>query len=111
MSSCLSVYLLPTRRPLFWPPTATEGAVWREADKKPQSSSDRTASPASPAEARSTGRPSPPTPPGGPKTAIRRRAAQDRAQKAANTRPSSTRAAGAGGSSSTMLSMLCLVLS
>ena len=36
---------------------------------------------------------------------IRRKAAADRAEKAANARPSSTRAAGAGGSSSTMLSM------
>ncbi|CZS99211.1 related to translocon subunit [Rhynchosporium agropyri] len=51
-----------------------------------------------------TGRPSSPTPPGGPKTAIRRRAAADQKDKVANARPSSTRAAGAGGSSSTMLS-------
>ncbi|MCJ1273110.1 Arf guanine nucleotide exchange factor sbh1 [Puttea exsequens] len=43
------------------------------------------------------------SPPGGPKTAIRRKAAQDRADKVANSRPTSTRAAGAGGSSSTML--------
>ncbi|KAH8813250.1 Sec61beta family-domain-containing protein [Xylogone sp. PMI_703] len=49
------------------------------------------------------GRPSSPTPPGGPKTAIRRRAAADQKDKLANARPSSTRAAGAGGSSSTML--------
>jgi hypothetical protein len=53
----------------------------------------------------STGRPSSPTPPGGPKTAIRRRAAADQKDKLANARPSSTRAAGAGGSTSTMLSM------
>lgn len=52
----------------------------------------------------SSGRPSSPTPPGGPKTAIRRRAAADQKDKVANVRPSSTRAAGAGGSSSTMLS-------
>ncbi|MCJ1359776.1 MAG: Arf guanine nucleotide exchange factor sbh1 [Icmadophila ericetorum] len=51
----------------------------------------------------STARPSSPTPPGGPKTAIRRKAAADRADKVANARPTSTRAAGAGGSSSTML--------
>ncbi|KAL1305782.1 hypothetical protein AAFC00_003948 [Neodothiora populina] len=52
----------------------------------------------------STGaRPSSPKPPGGPATAIRRKAAADRADKVANARPSSTRAAGAGGSSSTML--------
>ncbi|MCJ1229912.1 hypothetical protein MMC12_006583 [Toensbergia leucococca] len=50
----------------------------------------------------STARPS--SPPGGPKTAIRRKAAADRADKVANARPTSTRAAGAGGSSSTMLS-------
>ncbi|KAK7223848.1 hypothetical protein V2G26_011851 [Clonostachys chloroleuca] len=42
-------------------------------------------------------------PPGGPRTAIRRRAAADQKEKIANARPSSTRAAGAGGSSSTML--------
>ncbi|PUU83132.1 Sec61beta family-domain-containing protein, partial [Tuber borchii] len=46
-----------------------------------------------------------PTPPGGPKTAIRRRNAADRAAQAANARPASTRAAGAGGSSSTMLKL------
>lgn len=51
-----------------------------------------------------SGRPSSPTPPGGPKTAIRRRAAADQKEKVANARPASTRAAGAGGSSSTMLS-------
>ncbi|KAK8253587.1 Sec61beta family-domain-containing protein [Phyllosticta capitalensis] len=44
-----------------------------------------------------------PSPPAAPATAIRRKAAADRADKAANARPSSTRAAGAGGSSSTML--------
>lgn len=57
-----------------------------------------------------TGRPSSPTPPGGPKTAIRRRAAADQKDKVANARPSSTRSAGAGGSSSTMLSMCFLFL-
>ncbi|QIX01277.1 hypothetical protein AMS68_006794 [Peltaster fructicola] len=46
-----------------------------------------------------------PKAPGGPATAIRRKAAADRADKVANTRPSSTRAAGAGGSSSTMLKL------
>lgn len=51
----------------------------------------------------STGRPSSPTPPGGPKTAIRRRAAADQKEKVQSLRPSSTRAAGAGGSTSTML--------
>jgi protein transport protein SEC61 subunit beta len=51
----------------------------------------------------STGRPSSPPPPGGARTAIRRRAAADQKEKIANARPSSTRAAGAGGSSSTML--------
>ncbi|KAI9728523.1 MAG: Arf guanine nucleotide exchange factor sbh1 [Cirrosporium novae-zelandiae] len=50
-------------------------------------------------------RTSSPTPPGGPKTAIRRKAAADRADKLANQRPSSTRAAGAGGSSSTMMKL------
>lgn len=53
-----------------------------------------------------TARPASPKAPGGPATAIRRKAAADRADKVANQRPSSTRAAGAGGSSSTMLSKL-----
>jgi protein transport protein SEC61 subunit beta len=46
---------------------------------------------------------SPASVPGGARTAIRRRAAADQKEKLANVRPSSTRAAGAGGSSSTML--------
>ncbi|KAH0422152.1 translocon protein sec61beta [Colletotrichum camelliae] len=69
-------------------------------------SSPRSASPVnSPAAASgaSVARPSSPTPPGGPRTAIRRRAAADQKEKIANARPNSTRAAGAGGSSSTML--------
>ncbi|MBE3045063.1 hypothetical protein IMZ48_21410 [Candidatus Bathyarchaeota archaeon] len=49
-------------------------------------------------------RPSSPAPPGGPRTVIRRRAAADQKDKIANARPTSTRSAGAGGSSSTMLS-------
>jgi hypothetical protein len=82
-------------------------------DILPSQSSPRPSSPVnSPAAAMggSTGRPSSPTPPGGPKTAIRRRAAADQKDKLANARPSSTRAAGAGGSSSTMLSMFCLLV-
>ncbi|KAF2220155.1 Sec61beta family-domain-containing protein [Elsinoe ampelina] len=59
--------------------------------------------PGSPSTGSTTARPSSPKPPGGPATAIRRKAAADRADKVANVRPSSTRAAGAGGSSSTML--------
>ncbi|KAF2763469.1 Pre protein translocase Sec Sec61-beta subunit [Pseudovirgaria hyperparasitica] len=67
-------------------------------------SSPRPTSPVnSPSTGSSTARPSSPKPPGGPATAIRRKAAQDRADKLANSRPTSTRAAGAGGSSSTML--------
>jgi len=48
-------------------------------------------------------RPASPLAPGGPRTAIRRRAAADQKEKLANARPGSTRAAGAGGSTSTML--------
>nr|POF05911.1 putative nad(p)h-dependent d-xylose reductase xyl1 [Quercus suber] len=51
----------------------------------------------------STGRTTSPKPPGGPATVMRRKAAADRADKVANARPASTRAAGAGGSSNTML--------
>lgn len=70
-------------------------------------SSPRASSPTSPAagvsSGTSAGRPSSPPPPGGARTAIRRRAAADQKEKIANQRPNSTRAAGAGGSSSTML--------
>ncbi|KAK4229766.1 Sec61beta family-domain-containing protein [Podospora fimiseda] len=69
-------------------------------------SSPRASSPAGPATGAATGasaRPSSPLPPGGARTAIRRRAAADQKEKIANARPNSTRAAGAGGSSSTML--------
>ena len=73
-------------------------------------SSPGASSPVSPGVGAASGRPSSPTPPGGPKTAIRRRAAADQKDKVANARPASTRAAGAGGSSSTMLSMsFCLI--
>jgi len=65
----------------------------------------------SPSLASSTSlRPTAPTPPGGPKTIMRRRAAADRQDKVANARPASTRAAGAGGSTSTMLSMFTIGL-
>ncbi|RAH45761.1 SEC61-beta family protein [Aspergillus brunneoviolaceus CBS 621.78] len=50
-------------------------------------------------------RPSSPTPPGGPRAALRRRAAADHKESLRNARPSSTRAAGAGGSSGTMLKL------
>ncbi|KAG5975546.1 Arf guanine nucleotide exchange factor sbh1 [Claviceps digitariae] len=69
-------------------------------------SSPRASSPANTpgtASGASVSRPSSPTPPGGPRTAIRRRAAADQKEKIANARPTSTRSAGAGGSSSTML--------
>ncbi|PQE03263.1 NLI interacting factor-like phosphatase protein [Rutstroemia sp. NJR-2017a BBW] len=73
------------------------------AGSQVRDSSPRSASPVNSPVAAASGRPSSPTPPGGPKTAIRRRAAADQKDKVANARPSSTRAAGAGGSSSTML--------
>ncbi|KAF2086499.1 hypothetical protein K490DRAFT_74437 [Saccharata proteae CBS 121410] len=75
---------------------------WRGSSN---SSSPRPTSPVNspPTTGSTTARPSSPKPPGGPATAIRRKAAADRADKVANARPSSTRAAGAGGSSSTML--------
>ncbi|KAI4748256.1 hypothetical protein E4T50_01436 [Aureobasidium sp. EXF-12298] len=68
-------------------------------------SSPRPASPVNAAASTgsTTARAASPRAPGGPATAIRRKAAADRADRAANVRPSSTRAAGAGGSSSTML--------
>ncbi|KAH8700574.1 translocon protein Sec61beta [Talaromyces proteolyticus] len=53
----------------------------------------------------SANRPSSPTPPGGPRTALRRRAAADHKESLRNARPASTRSAGAGGSSGTMLKL------
>ncbi|OJD21438.1 hypothetical protein ACJ73_07222 [Blastomyces percursus] len=53
----------------------------------------------------SLNRPSSPTPPGGPRTAMRRRAAADHKESIRNARPTSTRSAGAGGSSGTMLKL------
>ncbi|CAL5872961.1 uncharacterized protein PFLUO_LOCUS7230 [Penicillium psychrofluorescens] len=53
----------------------------------------------------SVSRPSSPTPPGGPRAAMRRRAAADHKETLRNVRPSSTRSAGAGGSSGTMLKL------
>jgi protein transport protein SEC61 subunit beta len=50
-------------------------------------------------------RPLSPTPPGGPRTTLRRRAAADHKESLRNVRPASTRAAGAGGSSGTMLKL------
>ncbi|KAG6368092.1 hypothetical protein INS49_002292 [Diaporthe citri] len=68
-------------------------------------SSPRPASPVNspPASGQSTARPDSPPPPGGARAVIRRRAAADQKEKIANARPNSTRSAGAGGSSSTML--------
>ncbi|CAI4219251.1 unnamed protein product [Parascedosporium putredinis] len=65
-------------------------------------SSPRASSPTGAATGSSV-RPASPSVPGGPRTVIRRRAAADQKEKIANARPSSTRAAGAGGSTSTML--------
>ncbi|OTA23764.1 Protein transport protein Sec61 subunit beta [Hortaea werneckii EXF-2000] len=80
-------------------------SVRQDSKLTPLQSSPRPTSPVNspPSTGTTTARPSSPKPPGGPATAIRRKAAADRADKVANARPSSTRAAGAGGSSSTML--------
>ncbi|KFY41170.1 hypothetical protein V494_03178 [Pseudogymnoascus sp. VKM F-4513 (FW-928)] len=75
------------------------------AGSQVRDSSPRASSPVNSPGVQNSGRPSSPTPPGGPKTAIRRRAAADQKDKVANVRPSSTRAAGAGGSTSTMLKL------
>ncbi|KAJ6080352.1 Preprotein translocase Sec Sec61-beta subunit eukarya [Penicillium canescens] len=53
----------------------------------------------------SVSRPSSPSTPGGPRAAMRRRAAADHKETLRNARPSSTRSAGAGGSSGTMLKL------
>ncbi|KAF1938306.1 hypothetical protein EJ02DRAFT_425849 [Clathrospora elynae] len=79
-----------------WGNTSTQGVQ--------ASSAPRATSPVNTASSGSTtARQASPKPPGGPATVMRRKAAADRAEKTANLRPSSTRAAGAGGSSSTML--------
>ncbi|KAJ5139594.1 Protein transport protein Sec61 subunit beta [Penicillium atrosanguineum] len=53
----------------------------------------------------SVSRPSSPSAPGGPRAAMRRRATADHKESLRNARPSSTRSAGAGGSSGTMLKL------
>ncbi|KAH9845042.1 Protein transport protein Sec61 subunit beta [Teratosphaeria destructans] len=83
---------------------AVQPSVWDPSLTRPQSS-PRPQSPVDtpPTTGSTTARPSSPKAPGGPAAVIRRKAAADRDAKVANARPSSTRAAGAGGSSSTML--------
>lgn len=76
------------------------------ADPISLQSSPRSSSPAGTPQSAGSSTARPSSPPGGPRTAIRRKAAADRADKVANARPSSTRSAGAGGSTSTMLSTL-----
>ncbi|KAL1891765.1 Arf guanine nucleotide exchange factor sbh1 [Ceratocystis pirilliformis] len=69
-------------------------------------SSPRAASPIGISSGAAIARPaSPASAPGGARTAIRRRAAAEQKEKIANARPTSTRAAGAGGSSNTMLKL------
>jgi len=75
------------------------------AESGPENKSPSSGPAASGASGSSVGRPSSPTPPGGPRTALRRRAAADHKESLRNARPSSTRAAGAGGSSGTMLKL------
>src|SRR4051794_28296677 len=65
------------------------------ADMARPQSSPRPQSPANTPSGSTTARPASPKPPGGPATVMRRKAAADRAEKSANQRPSSTRAAGA----------------
>jgi protein transport protein SEC61 subunit beta len=75
------------------------------AESGPENKSPSSGPAASGVSGSSVGRPSSPTPPGGPRTALRRRAAADHKESLRNARPSSTRAAGAGGSSGTMLKL------
>ncbi|KAI5289402.1 Arf guanine nucleotide exchange factor sbh1 [Ascosphaera aggregata] len=73
------------------------------SDSGPDSKAPNSPVPA--ASSSSLSRPSSPTPPGGPRAALRRRAAADHKESIKNARPSSTRSAGAGGSSGTMLKL------
>jgi len=75
------------------------------AESGPENKSPSSGPAASGASGSSVGRPSSATPPGGPRTALRRRAAADHKESLRNARPSSTRSAGAGGSSGTMLKL------
>ncbi|EPS41839.1 hypothetical protein H072_4239 [Dactylellina haptotyla CBS 200.50] len=84
--------------------TSKGGHARASRNKGDTATSSPSPEPQSPPTGSATGRASP-APPGGPKTVIKRRAAADRAASQANARPSSTRAAGAGGSSSTMLKL------
>ncbi|WEW58291.1 Arf guanine nucleotide exchange factor sbh1 [Emydomyces testavorans] len=85
------------------PPAADSG---NEAAKAaPNAGSGNPAASSSAASSTAVNRPSSPTPPGGPRTALRRRAAADHKESVRNARPASTRAAGAGGSSGTMLKL------
>lgn len=79
-----------------WAMDVTGRRLTRESQSSPAATPPSTGA--------TTGRASPKAP-GGPATAIRRKAAADRADKVANARPASTRSAGAGGSSSTMLKL------
>jgi len=75
------------------------------AESGPDTKSPSSGPGASAGSGSSLSRPSSPTPPGGPRTALRRRAAAEHKESLRNQRPNSTRAAGAGGSSGTMLKL------
>ncbi|EPS27993.1 hypothetical protein PDE_02938 [Penicillium oxalicum 114-2] len=70
-----------------------------------ESGPDSKSAGAAAASGSSISRPSSPTPPGGPRAAMRRRATADHKESLRNARPASTRSAGAGGSSGTMLKL------
>lgn len=111
-------FLLSTLACPFLNPSTTESNRLYNFQASPRPASPLTSGAESGPESKSPGsgpgaagsasavnRPSSPTPPGGPRAALRRRAAADHKESLRNARPSSTRAAGAGGSSGTMLKL------
>ncbi|KAJ5187725.1 Preprotein translocase Sec Sec61-beta subunit eukarya, partial [Penicillium cf. viridicatum] len=102
--NCISIFLLI---PFFFslytlphPINHNASPLTSGAESGPDSKSGAAA-----ATGNSVGRPSSPSTPGGPRAAMRRRATADHKETLRNARPSSTRSAGAGGSSGTMLKL------
>ncbi|EEP81775.1 conserved hypothetical protein [Uncinocarpus reesii 1704] len=92
-------------KPILSKPQASSSPLASGAESGNEAAKSANPTGVSSGSAASLNRPSSPTPPGGPRTALRRRAAADHKETMRNARPASTRAAGAGGSSGTMLKL------
>lgn len=93
------------KNPLIPPPQVSSSPMASGPESGNEAAKAASPAGASSGSATAVNRPSSPTPPGGPRTALRRRAAADHKETVRNARPASTRAAGAGGSSGTMLKL------